>query len=244
MREAPPPPPRLGRPEMGFPGPRPLSEWGEQAAPPRPLPGRGARTTRQALPREHTDRRVFVTAAQPYLCPSSPRHPQGPRGPRRAPGRARAAAQGTDLQLGLEEELLRTLRAVVDLVLLSVHGEDMLLQLVGLDEDCRGRGLRSRPPSSHTRPSDRPLWQPCWCLPEAAGASGADSATYQCAALGKSLNLSGLHFLTQKVGVFKNTSLTEWLGGPRGLILHNVTVVIILCQIPATCGLPEHSTGP
>lgn len=44
------------------------------------------------------------------------------------------------LQLGLEEELLRTLRAVVDLVLLSVHGEDMLLQLVGLDEDCEAHG--------------------------------------------------------------------------------------------------------
>lgn len=39
------------------------------------------------------------------------------------------------LQLGLEEELLWALRAVVDLVLLPVHSKDVLLQLVGLDED-------------------------------------------------------------------------------------------------------------
>lgn len=42
----------------------------------------------------------------------------------------------TDLQLGLEEELLGALRAVVDLVLLPVHREDVLLQLVGLHKDC------------------------------------------------------------------------------------------------------------
>lgn len=40
------------------------------------------------------------------------------------------------LQLGLEEELLWALRAVVNLVFLPVHSEDVLLQLVGLDEDC------------------------------------------------------------------------------------------------------------
>lgn len=44
------------------------------------------------------------------------------------------------LQLGLEEELLWALRAVVDLVLLPVHGEDVLLQLVGLDKDCEAHG--------------------------------------------------------------------------------------------------------
>lgn len=44
------------------------------------------------------------------------------------------------LQLCLEEKLLRALRAVVDFVLLSVHGKDMLLQLVGLDEDCEAHG--------------------------------------------------------------------------------------------------------
>lgn len=39
-----------------------------------------------------------------------------------------------NLQLGLEEELLRTLWAIVDLVFLPVHGKDVLLQLIGLDE--------------------------------------------------------------------------------------------------------------
>lgn len=38
------------------------------------------------------------------------------------------------LELGLEEELLWTLGAVVDLVLLPVDGEDMLLQLIGLNK--------------------------------------------------------------------------------------------------------------
>lgn len=46
-----------------------------------------------------------------------------------------AADVDTHLQLSLEEELLRALRAVVDLVLLPVHGKDVLLQLVGLDKD-------------------------------------------------------------------------------------------------------------
>lgn len=46
-----------------------------------------------------------------------------------------AADKGTHLQLGLEEELLWALRAVIDLVLLPVHGKDVLLQLVGLDKD-------------------------------------------------------------------------------------------------------------
>ena len=44
------------------------------------------------------------------------------------------------LQLCLEEKLLWALRAVVDFVLLPVHGKDMLLQLVGLDEDCEADG--------------------------------------------------------------------------------------------------------
>lgn len=46
-----------------------------------------------------------------------------------------AADESTHLQLGLEEELLWALRAVIDLVLLPVHGKDVLLQLVGLDKD-------------------------------------------------------------------------------------------------------------
>ena len=40
----------------------------------------------------------------------------------------------------MEEKLLWALRAVVDFVLLPVHGKDMLLQLVGLDEDCEADG--------------------------------------------------------------------------------------------------------
>lgn len=39
-----------------------------------------------------------------------------------------------NLELGLEEELLWTLGAVVDLVLLPVDGEDVLLQLIGLNK--------------------------------------------------------------------------------------------------------------
>ena len=41
----------------------------------------------------------------------------------------------TDLELSLKEELLWTLGAVVDLVLLTVDGKDVLLQLIGLDKD-------------------------------------------------------------------------------------------------------------
>ena len=44
----------------------------------------------------------------------------------------------TYLKLCLEEELLRTLGAVVDLVFLPVDSEDVLLQLIGLDEHCGG----------------------------------------------------------------------------------------------------------
>lgn len=40
----------------------------------------------------------------------------------------------THLELSLEEELLRTLGAVVYLVLLSVDGKDVLLQLIGLNK--------------------------------------------------------------------------------------------------------------
>lgn len=43
----------------------------------------------------------------------------------------------TNLQLSLEKELLRTLRAIVDLVFLPMHGEDVLLQLIGLHEHWR-----------------------------------------------------------------------------------------------------------
>lgn len=45
----------------------------------------------------------------------------------------------TDLELSLKEELLWTLGAVVDLVLLTVDGKDVLLQLIGLDKGW-GRG--------------------------------------------------------------------------------------------------------
>lgn len=66
----------------------------------------------------------------------------------------------TDLQLGLEEELLGALRAVVDLVLLPVHGEDVLLQLVGLHKDCTqtrpsGRACGHAPHHSHVGVSPR-----------------------------------------------------------------------------------------
>lgn len=50
------------------------------------------------------------------------------------------------LKLRLKKELLRTLRAVVDLVFLAVHGKNVLLQLVGLhkhwekDEEEKVRG--------------------------------------------------------------------------------------------------------
>lgn len=50
----------------------------------------------------------------------------------------------TNLQLSLEEELLRTLWAIIDLVFLPVHGEDMLLQLIGLDEHWRMRKGKKR----------------------------------------------------------------------------------------------------
>lgn len=40
----------------------------------------------------------------------------------------------THLELSLEEELLRTLGAVVYLVLLSVDGKDVLLQLISLNK--------------------------------------------------------------------------------------------------------------
>lgn len=65
----------------------------------------------------------------------APQDPQCQWEPQRAPGGVCAADKGTHLQLGLEEELLWALRAVVDLVLLSVHSKDVLLQLVGLDEN-------------------------------------------------------------------------------------------------------------
>lgn len=52
----------------------------------------------------------------------------------------RVLAHRVVLQLCLEEKLLRALRAVVDFVLLPMHGEDMLLQLVGLDKDCEAYG--------------------------------------------------------------------------------------------------------
>lgn len=45
-------------------------------------------------------------------------------------------AEVTHLKLRLKEELLRTLRAVVDFVLLTVSWENMLLELTGLDEYC------------------------------------------------------------------------------------------------------------
>lgn len=65
----------------------------------------------------------------------SPQDPQCQWGPQGAPGGVCAADKRAHLQLSLEEELLWALRAVVDLVLLPVHSKDVLLQLVGLDED-------------------------------------------------------------------------------------------------------------
>lgn len=60
--------------------------------------------------------------------------------------------EGAHLQLSLEEELLWALRAVVDLVLLPVHGKDVLLQLVGLDKDWT-RTRPSGPDSGDTSPA-------------------------------------------------------------------------------------------
>lgn len=68
------------------------------------------------------------------------------------PQEGHAVDEGTHLQLGLEEELLWALRAVVDLVLLPMHGKDVLLQLVGLDKDwTRTRPLG--PDSGDTSPA-------------------------------------------------------------------------------------------
>lgn len=44
------------------------------------------------------------------------------------------------LQLCLEEKLLWTLRAVIDLVFLSMSRENMLLQLVCLNKYCKANG--------------------------------------------------------------------------------------------------------
>lgn len=84
-----------------------------------------------------------------YKTPPSWLHPKtlgAPGGPKE-PQEGRAADEGTHLQLGLEEELLWALRAIVDLVLLPMHGKDVLLQLVGLDKDW-----------TRTRPSGARLW--------------------------------------------------------------------------------------
>lgn len=49
-------------------------------------------------------------------------------------------AQCVVLELSLEEELLRTLGAVVYLVLLSMDSKDVLLQLIGLNKHCKADG--------------------------------------------------------------------------------------------------------
>lgn len=52
----------------------------------------------------------------------------------------RVLTQCVVLEFCLEEELLRTLGAVVDLVFLPVDGKDVLLQLIGLDKHCEADG--------------------------------------------------------------------------------------------------------
>lgn len=64
-----------------------------------------------------------------------------------------AAGQGTHLQLSLEEELLWALGAVVDLVFLPMHSKDVLLQLVGLDEDWTWTWTRPSEDTGDTSPA-------------------------------------------------------------------------------------------
>lgn len=148
------------------------------------------------------------------------------------------SGRGTDLQLGLEEELLWALRAVVDLILLPVHGEDVLLQLVGLDKDWTrtrpsGQGQDTSPAASGQRPhathkqgsprvdttgSTMGYWDHCWLLPEASRATEGELPPTGCATLGKSLNFSGLCVLIQKMGLLKSGA-TVWLGGSHGSLL-------------------------